>query len=191
MGSGPASAGPAPTAEGFLESFPPDGSGSDFAALLNISPRAVRDLAERGLLVKAAAGRYETLGSLRTYIDHLRRQAAGRATETGLNLADERAKTEKLKQEDFTLSIAIKRNKMLAREAVREGWTRFASIVRSSYLSLPSKIRAAVPHLTAHDAVVIDRIVRERLEDAAAELEGGKVPGAVAPSDLTGGGNGS
>lgn len=184
MPSGP----PASAARvGLVESLPETASGAELASLFNITPRFVRDLAERGILVRAddKGGKgFAVLASLRAYMDHLRRMAAGRTSE-GLSLADERAKTEQLKQQELIDRKADRDRKNIPREVVREGWTRFATIVRTSFLSLPSKIRAAVPHLTAHDTVTIGAIVRERLEDAAAEIEGGAVPGAVLPSELS------
>jgi len=152
-------------------------SEAEMAALLGISPRAVREWANKGILNKVGKGRYETVSSLHAYIQSLRETAAGHATTSGRTLADEKAELTRIERQTKELRLAQLKGDVLTLEEVAESWTKFAQMVRGSVLSLPSKARSTIPHLTAHDGETLKRVTRDMLSelarDAAAIVVGG------------------
>lgn len=174
---------PARKFAGLLDALPTRTSGRELAVLFNIAPRTLRELAKNGVIERAESqDQYLTLDSIQGYLEHLRKQASGRATKTGLNLADERALTERVLREQAQWKLGETQKRLLSVEDVRDGWTRIGAIFKTSALSLPTKISVAVPSLTPHDRETVKKLVREMLEDVGATLEG--VPGST-PGDLT------
>lgn len=64
----------------------------ELGGLLGIAARTVRELATRGVLVKAARGRYDAPASIASYCRHLREIAAGRVGDAQPGLTSERAR---------------------------------------------------------------------------------------------------
>jgi len=145
---------------------------ADLSVILNVSTRTITDYDQRGLLVRAETrATYQTLPSIHGVLKELREQAAGRGTSTGYNLADERAKTEMVSRELQEIKLKQLKGEVLTLDEVSQSWSRFAAIVKQSVMSLPSKVRATIPHLTAHDGELVRDLCREILEDAAEEVE--------------------
>lgn len=70
---------------------PEECSGYDLAVLLGISPRAIRDWAARGVMVRAEKeGRYLTLDSIHNYLERLRDGHDMRALPVAEVLEDDR-----------------------------------------------------------------------------------------------------
>lgn len=172
-----------PKAEQSAITLPSTCTRSQFGALVGLSERSISELVGKSIVVLGSDKRVKTKESLLSYIKHLREQAAGRDAE-GLNLATERALLARTQREEQEMKNAKLRGETMTLQEVKEGWSRFATIVRTSILSLPSRIRARVPHLTPHDGVEIESEIRLVLEEAAEELEGGAVPGARGPEAL-------
>lgn len=149
-----------------------------FAQLIGVSIRTVRDLRLRGVLKADKAGNIYVLAALHEYHKALRAQAQGRSGQDGLDLASERAKLTRLQIEEQEMKNATTRGGLLKLEDVKVGWGRFATVVRTSVLSIPSKARSRIPHMTAHDGEVLGEICRDVLMDAADEISDGAVPGA-------------
>jgi len=139
-------------------------SAADLAVVLGINRRNVLDWAARGVLVKTANGRYQTVASIQAYTKALREQAAGRATSNG-DLADEKAQNERIKREINEIKLASLRGDVLTLDEVADTWTKFASAVKGSVLALPTKARGTIPHLTPHDGETLKRICRDMLAD--------------------------
>lgn len=156
---------------------------ADLAILLNISMRALSDLDKRGLLVRGAKnGTYQTVPSMHMYIDRMRATAAGRLKEQASPAAEERFKREQLERKTAELKYDQMRGEVLSLSEVEESWSEFAGKVKSAVLSIPTKSRAAIPHLTAHDAAQIKTICKDLLNDLADEVRASVVSGA--PDDL-------
>lgn len=153
---------------------PATSSAAELAPLFGVSTRTIRDYDERDILVrvdKKKKGQFETLPSLHAYIAHLREQAAGRATSNGRNLADEKAEDVRISREIKEMKLAEMRRESVPLAELTESWTAFAAVVKASILSLPSKARTVIPHLTAHDGASLRTLCRDLLEDMAKETE--------------------
>lgn len=143
-------------------------SSQEIGALLGISARKVRDLSDQGIVVKLGRGYYDLEESVRRYCAHLREVAAGRMGRTKeIDLVEENAKLKRAQREETELKIARMRGELIPRDEVQEPMDRFASIVKQHVLSIPSRSRQRIPHLTGHDEKVLQQICRDILEEAS------------------------
>jgi phage terminase Nu1 subunit (DNA packaging protein) len=169
-------------------------SAKDLAELFGISDRSVRELHDRGIVKKSARGRYLLLESVQLYTAHLRGVAAGRGGEGGvIDLTVERARLAKEQADGQALKNAIQRGEMVAATEVERGWTTVCRRIRNAMLAVPSRVRQTLPHLTAYDAGVIDREVRDALselgtdvDDREADPDGVDQHGAAAETEVIG-----
>lgn len=151
---------------------------ADLSVLLGISIRALADLDNKGVLVRAPKrGTYRTRASVLAYIERLREVAAGRSADQRSPLNEERLLTERVSRQIQEAKLAQIRGEVLSLEEVSESWSNFASIVRSAMLALPGKARTQIPHLTAHDAETIRTIVKDTLNDMADEVSASVIAG--------------
>jgi terminase small subunit / prophage DNA-packing protein len=104
--------------------------------------------------------------SIRNYIIRLREQAAGRlGHEDGPDVVTEAAN---LKREQAALARArrqILEGSVISVDRIQPVWERHARVVRASVLAIASRVRAALPHLSAYDQSKIDEIARDSLTD--------------------------
>ncbi|WP_342361394.1 hypothetical protein [Terrarubrum flagellatum] len=157
---------------------------TQFAAIAGINVRNTRQLAQSGVLVRAAEkGKFKTQASIRAYLEHLRAQAAGRLGTGKLILTDERARLAKEQADKQAIENAKLRAELYSEKEVAAGWTAIARAFKSAVLSLPSKTRAQLPHMTAEDAVAMDRLCRELLEDLAKEIQSIEIVGGGDEAD--------
>lgn len=153
------------------ETFPRTCSGAELAVLLGINPRNVREWAQRGVLKRVKSGQFHVVESVQNYTAHLREQAAGRATSSGQNLADEKALELQVRREIGAIKLATLRGEVLTKDEVSTSWSLFAGAVKSAFLSVPTKARTKIPHLTAHDGETLRTLVRDILSDLVAEAK--------------------
>jgi phage terminase Nu1 subunit (DNA packaging protein) len=145
-------------------------SAKELAELFGISDRSVRELHDRGITKKSGRGRYLLTESVQLYTAHLRGVAAGRGGEDGvLDLTVQRARLAKEQADSQALKNATQRNEMVPAIEVERGWTTVCRRVRNAMLAVPSRVRQTLPHLTAYDASVIDREVRDALSELGAD----------------------
>lgn len=62
------------------------------------------------------------------------------------------------------LEVARRKGELLDADAVTREWGAIVRQARAALLAVPSRVRARLPHLSAHDAGVIDREIRTALE---------------------------
>lgn len=138
------------------------------ARLLGCTDRTVQQLCARGIIPRAARGQYPLPEAVQRYVEHLRDVAAGRGGEEGVHdLTQERARLAKEQADGAALKNAALRGELVEAEAVRREWSDILRGVRSAMLAVPSRVRASLPHLTAHDVEVLDAELRRALEGAA------------------------
>jgi len=155
-----------------------------FADIVGLSKKHVVMLASQNVLV-SKGGKLLFRESLQGYLHHMRKSAQGRRGESGFDLTDERAQLARTQREREQLLLARLRGDVMDRNEAAQGWGHICGVVKSSVLALPSKIRQAIPHVTAHDAQIIDRVCRDVLEMASEEIVGANIAGATGPSDLS------
>ncbi len=143
-------------------------SGHELAAVLGVNDRTVRALNERGLVVKRGRGRYALLASVTAYVEHLRGIASGRGDEALVfDLTRERARLAKEQADKQALQNEALRGSLVSADDVKREWASVLRTVRSKLLSVPSRIRQSLAHLTAHDVEAIDAELRRTLEEIA------------------------
>jgi phage terminase Nu1 subunit (DNA packaging protein) len=144
-------------------------SRGDIAAHLFMSLQRLRDMVNAGVL--AATG---TLDDYRqANIQHIRSVASKHASPDGkLDLTAERAHLARAQTEKTQLEVDYLKGDALPRPLVTEVWQMHASAVRSRFLGLTSKLKMLIPRLTHDEGEIVDKEVREILE----ELSGDGLP---------------
>lgn len=137
----------------------------ELAGLLGIAPRTVRDLAGRGLVVKAGRGRYDLAASVASYCAHLREQAAGRAGDAQAGLAAERARQAKEMADNIAMKNAALRGDLVDAKAVTSEWSGILRRLRARMLAVPARVNQRLPFLKPHDVAEIDAELRDALTE--------------------------
>ncbi|AXS42407.1 DNA packaging protein [Breoghania sp. L-A4] len=138
------------------------------ARLVNLSDRKVRDLAQRGIMVRLAHDRYDLAESLASYATHLREMAAGRGAEQPqVGLTAERARLAKEQADTAALKNAAMRKELVAVTDVEHAWCDVLRKVRAGILATPERLRSTLPHLASTDIEALDTELRRTLETLA------------------------
>lgn len=152
-------------------------SKSQFAKAMKISPGRVSQLINSGLPVEAD-GKIDVARG-RIWIQEnvdANRSAAQKQHELGFDLpgpstvAAERLRLVKEQADHAALKNQIARRELVPAHEVEREWASVFRKVRAGVLSVPSRIRQALPHLTAHDVAAIDAEIRRVLEDLADDI---------------------
>lgn len=69
--------------------------------------------------------------------------------------------------EAFELETARKKGLLVSAVEVERRWATIGAQLRSGLLGLPTRARQRLPHLSAKDVLLLDRMVREVLEELA------------------------
>ncbi len=111
------------------------------AALLDLSPQRLRELARRGAVPKSGHGRFVPADVVPAYCRALREQAAGRSGERGaLDLIDERAKLARAQTVRAEIDIAERRRELVPAEEVRRFGRALGSTVVHGLYSIPDRL---------------------------------------------------
>lgn len=155
-------------------------SATQLAALLGLSARRVRELAEAGTIPRER-GRYPTAAAVAAYCANLREIAAGRRGDGDdgerLDLATERAKLARSQRELAELKIAQTRGALVDAHAVRIGFTAQVKAAVNRLRGVPAHAKGRLPHLTIDDIETLEDAIEEALtEIASGAAEGVEVP---------------
>lgn len=131
-------------------------------ALLGVSGRVVRELAQRQIISRASKGVYPTHASVAAYCAHLREQAAGRSG--SVSLTSERVRVTTAQAEKLEMANAAARGELIPAREVTATWASILRDVRSAMLAVPNRCGSLLPHLTPHDVATLDGEVRNALE---------------------------
>jgi phage terminase Nu1 subunit (DNA packaging protein) len=141
---------------------------SQLASLFGCDEKTIRNLAGKGIVVRAGRGEYQPALSIKNYIGHLREVAAGRqGADEKVDPATEGGLLKREMRRNYVLKNAILEGSAVRVEDVAPAWARVVRAVRAAMLAVPGKARFALPHLTAFDEETLEQIVRQQLEDAA------------------------
>ena len=135
-------------------------------ALLGVSSRVVRELAQRGVIAKARRGAYPVADSVARYCAHLREQAAGRSGNS--NLTAERIRVAQATAEKIELQNSVARGEMVAVSDVRREWITFATDLRAALLAIPARVSARVS-LSREASALLDEELRLSLSEISIE----------------------
>lgn len=143
-------------------------SATELGALLGITARRVRELAEAGRLPRHR-GRYPVADAVSAYCEGLRVSAAGRRgdAEEGLDLATERALLARSQREAVELKLARDRGELVNAEQVKAGFVGLVTQARNRLLGVPSKAKARIPTLSVRDVEALEDLIAEALNGLA------------------------
>ena len=133
--------------------LPDSVSAAVLADLIGVSPRSITDLAKRGIVVRATAGKgFDLRLSLRGYADHQRKLATGRGGESAINTATAQ-RTRLLQEQADAAALKNKRERgeLLDAGEVEREWSAILAAVRAGVLAASSRVASRLPHLGRHD----------------------------------------
>ncbi len=140
-------------------------SASVLADIIGVSDRRVRQMAEAGIIVRAAKGRYKLVDSLKTYLLTIKLAAEGVGVELAdgeIDLNEEKAIHERVKRHISELKLQIMKGDLHKAEDVESVMMDMLTAFRTRMLNIPSK---TAPSLENRDAVFIkDRLTGEIVE---------------------------
>jgi phage terminase Nu1 subunit (DNA packaging protein) len=150
-------------------------SKSGFAKVIGVSAGRVSQMIAKGLPVEESGQIDVARGRLwvNENVDAGRSAAQGQSAFTFTDEPHRRSLTaEKTRLAKEQADAAELRNKLLRSDLVKAGdvqreWADVLRKVRAGVLAVTSRVRQQLPHLTAHDASVIDAELRRALEEIA------------------------
>lgn len=149
------------------------------ARLLDLTERAVHQLAKAGVIPRAARGLYDLLACNHAYIRRLREQAAGRAGQDGrFDLIEERARLAKELADTQAMKNAAQRGELIPASDVEDLLATLISNVQRRCLAIPSKVAPFVAR--ENQASVCQAIIQEHIREALQELSEADIDVALA-----------
>jgi phage terminase Nu1 subunit (DNA packaging protein) len=123
-----------------------------------------------GLAAAVQAPRDPEIGGLSDHVTTKRggkRPGAGRPRAPGESLENARRRKERALADLRELEVRKKRGNLVDADAVATEWTNVLRQVRARVVAVASRVHARLPHLTAHDASVLDEELRLALAELA------------------------
>lgn len=138
----------------------------DLAGIFGVHKRNLQTPVDRGALARVARGKYALGKSIRGYCEYLRETAANRDHfRVGTGLAAERERETRERADALALKNAVARGEMIPAKEVEAQWSDILRMVRAAMLALPSRVQQRLGHLSQHDLSIMDREVRDTLEE--------------------------
>lgn len=138
----------------------------ELAGIFGVHKRSLQTFVDRGVLVRVTRGMYPLGKSIRAYCEALRETAANRDHfRVGTGLAAERERETRERADALALKNAAARGELLPAKDVEAQWSDILRMVRSGMLALPSRVQQRLGHLSAHDLAVLDREIRDTLDE--------------------------
>lgn len=133
--------------------------------LFGVTDRRIRQMAEEGIVVRAAKGRYKLVDSIKNYLLTLKLAADGVAVELVdgvINFDEEKALHERVKRHISELKLQIMKGELHKAEDVEMVMMDMLVAFKSRVMNIPSKV---APILENRDAAFIkDRLTKEVIE---------------------------
>lgn len=147
----------------------------NLADLCRISLRTAQQMAADGTFIRLSRGAYDRDASVGNYIDKLRDAAAGRGAGTGEHdLVRERAALAREQREAQAMKNAAARRELISADEAEREWASYLVALRARMLAVPTEVLQVLSHLTKHEIAVLDRTLRDAMDDAShveAELD--------------------
>lgn len=140
------------------------------AELLGVGTRQIRNLAEEGILMRSAHGKYLLCESVKNYIITLKLSKAGEKIQTmpdNLNLDEEKAKHEHLKCCITEIKLKLISGKVHRSEDVQRVVTDMLVRLRSKLVALPAKMAGKLAGRTREE---IQELLKNEISGALQEL---------------------
>lgn len=138
----------------------------ELAGVFGVHKRNLQTAVDRGVLIRIARGKYPLGKSIRAYCEFLRDTAGSRDHfRVGTGLAAERERIARQQADALEMKNAAMRGELLPAKDVESQWADILRMIRSGMLALPSRVQQRLGHLSAHDLAVMDREIRDTLEE--------------------------
>lgn len=133
--------------------------------LFGVTDRRIRQMAEEGIVVRAAKGRYKLVDSIKNYLLTLKLAADGVGVELVdgvINFDEEKALHERVKRHISELKLQIMKGELHKAEDVEMVMMDMLVAFKTRVMNIPSKV---APILENRDAAFIkDRLTKEVIE---------------------------
>jgi len=138
---------------------------------LGVSERSVREMADKGIVVRSGRGQYDLKSSVQAVLRHQREIAAGRGgANQVLDLTAERARLAKEQADGQAIKNAISHGELVPASAVREQWEDIIQTARAALMAVPSRCAERLG-LEQFHVESIDREIRDALEALANDAD--------------------
>jgi Phage DNA packaging protein, Nu1 subunit of terminase len=135
------------------------------ANMFSLSERRIRQMAEEGIIVRAAKGRYKLVESFKNYTLSLKLAAEGANTDDPdgeINIDEEKALHERVKRHISEMKLQVMKGDLHKAEDVERVMMDMLAAFKTRLMNIPSKV---APVLENRDAAYIkDRLTKEVLE---------------------------
>lgn len=133
--------------------------------LFGVSDRRIRQMAEEGIVTRAAKGRYKLVDSVKNYLLALKLAAEGGNVDSVdgfINYDEEKGLHERVKRHISELKLQIMKGEVHKAEDVERVMMDMLAAFKTRVMNIPSKV---APVLESRDAVFIkDRLTSEVME---------------------------
>lgn len=146
-------------------------SAAVLGGIFGVTDRRVRQMAEEGIIIRAAKGRYNLVESLKNYILSLKLAAEG-ATMGGpdgeINLDEEKGLHERVKRHISELKLQTMKGELHKAEDVERVMSDMLAAFKTRIMNIPSKV---APMLEDRDAGYIKERLTNEVTEALNELK--------------------
>ena len=151
--------------------------GTMLARICRLDVRTILKLAEQGIVLRVARGRFAQWESIGNIIEHYRDRASGRESKDGtVDVVKANAALRDSQRRLTDLKIAQLDGTLISLPEVRAAWAEVALHVKQMFLSLPARARFLLSHLSGRDQEVLDRLVRDMLDEVAFKADEPRLP---------------
>lgn len=140
--------------------------------LFSVSDRRIRQMAEEGILVRAAKGRYNLVDSVKSYLLTIKLTAEGAETESfgsdEISLEEERGLHERVKRHISELKFQTMKGELHKAEDVKTVMMDMLAAFKTRMMNIPSKV---APILENRDTAFIKERLTSEVTEALNELK--------------------
>ena len=139
--------------------------------IFGVTDRRIRQMAEEGIIVRAAKGRYNLVDSLKNYILSLKLAVDSNDSDNpdgGLNFEEEKALHERVKRHISEMKLQTMKGELHKADDVRHVMTDMLSSFKTRMMNIPAKV---APVLEDRDAGYIKERLTSEVTEALNELK--------------------
>lgn len=135
---------------------------------LDCDARTIGTYARQDVAIRTARGRYKLGETVRNVVRRLREQAAGRMGRTdGVDAVKANADLKEAQRVFTELRTKQLAGELLSYNEIEAAWAEIATATKQLFLSVPSRARFDIPHLTGKDQKALERLVHDMLTEVA------------------------
>jgi terminase small subunit / prophage DNA-packing protein len=154
---------------------------TECADWLDLSERRFRELIDAGVISRAEKSQYDVKAVVQQYVRHIREVAAGRGGgESQIDKAVEEARRMSALADKAELDVAQIRGELVPADAIADVLHTAIQVMKTRITAVPAK---AAPLVGARNVAVAEKVIREHIHEALADLATIQVVGAPARSE--------